>query len=780
MMMTHSTLPLIPNPYRSSLQKRLRFSESLPQNTQDLPSSLVSSTQTFSPSAPTVKLEEPSLHETSPLKALGIKTHPTLKLFHHDTPVHHYELKNGLHVFLAPDRRLPVVHVSDCVGVGSRHEQETQHGMAHFLEHLVADGEANATQKGKRLGSKKSSGGHLKAFDRLRRKGLDTNAMTSQDWTRYYTHQVPKADLEEVLKAHASRLIADAPFQAKDVERERGVISEEIRLYQDTMDKKAQWAIGKGVFKGTPYEHHPLGGQKDIKTFSPEALRTFYHQHYHPHNRALVLSGDLPSPETLMPLIHQLYDGGWEPHPHVGVAHVKKVHASLVAQAPTTKSTKGKPLTSHHQTETPLSSSGLFSTHLIGQVLSASRKVPSQQETSMLLNYDAYPQKPEIFHNPRSKSTAQALSGARVLWQPREARGVAPHTSDPKDIYQTMADHVLNGVWQPESLVRRWVYETPNKLDDLTIDFGAKHYGEMVGITAETHKPHVLLKHLEAVRTMLYRQVHQGKLPTTRSLEAAKTAIRDELATLKESPSGKHTLLEEVAHGWLEYKDGTLLPREGESLEQQYRHALTKTTPEGLHQWLKARIPKPDAWYTVALLPTPKPNALQGLMEKVNHRFGLGAKASTPKTQAPKLSEPSKPLATRFGGKLPEGTLSFEAPQGGEWLLKPDPHAPKVGMSVLLKHHQVTPWNIAENFQPYAHILTGLYQQGVHGESQAAFQQFIDEHGLSYAVNILPTHAVFHVSGLPEKVPEMTQLMQKLLLKGPIRDPQTLQQTKQN
>jgi predicted Zn-dependent peptidase len=689
------------------------------------------------------------------LESLHIKKHPSIQIFQHDTPASHYELKNGLHVLLARDTRLPVVNVSDCVGVGTRHELNTQQGMAHFLEHLVADGEADANKKQK-VAATLPHATVPKAFDFLRRKGLDTNAMTSQDWTRYYTHDIPKVHLHDVLKAHASRLIASAPFEAKDVIRERGVISEEIRLHQDTVEKKAQHAVGRGVFRNTPYEHHPLGSQKDIKTFTPEALAQFYKTHYHPSNRMLVISGDIPPDHELLPIIHTLYDGQWQPLSEKRQAPVSNLHPSLHIKPLSSNSTQTKP-------DTPLGTS-------------------QKESDEVLFNYPAYPKKPDVFYNPRSKETAQAVSGARILWQSREARQLPPHELDPKDIYQNIASHMLNGMWQPESLVKHWVYKT-QALDDLDIELGQKHFAEAIGITAETHKPRQLFEQLHNIKKTLYRQVHQGKLPSTRSIEAAKIAIKDDIATLKESPSGKHNLLEGIAHGWLEYHSGVFLPKEGESIEGQYRKALSAVTPEGVQKWLKQRVPKPDAWYTIALLPEKKGNRLPAL--ELPRFFSLSSAKKASKvnhpTEAPvQDAEVKKPLASRFGGKLPNNTLTIDAPHGGEWLLKQDPFAPKVGMSVILKHNHVTPWQSDKNFQPYAHVLTGLYQLGVAGESSEGFQQFVDEHGLSYGVNVLPSHLNIHVSGLPEKVPEMTRLMQKLLLQGPIRDPKLLQQTKQN
>ncbi len=189
------------------------------------------------------------------------------------------KLKNGLTVVKIPQHDTGAVTVMLLVPVGSRHETASNSGISHFLEHLMFKG----TEK------RPSTLDISKALDGV---GAEYNAYTSKDHTAYYI-KVAANHLELALDLFSDMLFHSL-FDPGEIQRERGVILEEINMYEDNPLMHVETLMEMSVFR----KNHPLGRdiagyKKNIKNMSRKSFMNYKSQHYSSRNMHLVLAGKI-------------------------------------------------------------------------------------------------------------------------------------------------------------------------------------------------------------------------------------------------------------------------------------------------------------------------------------------------------------------------------------------------------------------------------------------------------------------------------------------------------
>jgi len=168
--------------------------------------------------------------------------------------------------------------------VGSIHEQESERGYAHYLEHMLFNGTTHFPP-GKLVEYFQSLGMQF---------GADTNAYTSYDET-VYTIVLPKGDIEEIKKGLVvmSDFAKGALLLEKEVERERGVILAE-KLARDSIEYRTHVATRKNALSGTLLaDRQPIGTRDTILSATGKSLRAFYDRWYRPDNMTLIVVGDM-------------------------------------------------------------------------------------------------------------------------------------------------------------------------------------------------------------------------------------------------------------------------------------------------------------------------------------------------------------------------------------------------------------------------------------------------------------------------------------------------------
>jgi zinc protease len=191
---------------------------------------------------------------------------------------HMFQLSNGMQVVLIPDHRAPVVTHMLWYRVGSADETAGKSGLAHFFEHLMFKGTTNHPGD---------------AYARLiGRAGGELNAFTSYDYTAYYA-TVGTDSLKLVMALEADRMMHLSLSEEK-VQVEREVIVEERRLRIDT-DPEAllHEQVMATLFLNHRYGIPVIGWMQEIRGWTFEDVRSFYHRWYLPGNALLVVAGDI-------------------------------------------------------------------------------------------------------------------------------------------------------------------------------------------------------------------------------------------------------------------------------------------------------------------------------------------------------------------------------------------------------------------------------------------------------------------------------------------------------
>ena len=188
-------------------------------------------------------------------------------------------LANGLRVVLLPQNGAESIVVALCYRAGSRDEEPAEAGLAHFLEHMMFKGSATYEPG---------------AIDRLtQRLGGTNNAFTSHDATLYH-FQFERGSWQEALRIESDRM-RGLSLLAAEVELEREVILEEIRMVEDDPWDALEQAVAGRVFGDHPYGRSVLGTRESLRALDAGALRSFHRRHYRPGHAVLVCAGGLPA-----------------------------------------------------------------------------------------------------------------------------------------------------------------------------------------------------------------------------------------------------------------------------------------------------------------------------------------------------------------------------------------------------------------------------------------------------------------------------------------------------
>jgi predicted Zn-dependent peptidase len=191
-----------------------------------------------------------------------------------------YVLPNKLKVLVAPMKETKAVTALVLVKVGSRFESKNINGTSHFVEHLMFKGTPRRPNT-------------LVISQELDSIGADYNAFTNKDHTGYYIKSAVQ-NLPLLLDM-LSDMLFNSKFDGAEMEKERGVIIEEINMYEDN-----PLMYMEDLFEETVYGDHPLGwniaGPREvIRKVTRDELVGYYKRHYQPANMLLVLAGNIPA-----------------------------------------------------------------------------------------------------------------------------------------------------------------------------------------------------------------------------------------------------------------------------------------------------------------------------------------------------------------------------------------------------------------------------------------------------------------------------------------------------
>jgi len=206
-----------------------------------------------------------------------------------------HTLKNGLRVLLIDTESFPTVTALVMIGAGSRYERKDNNGIAHFFEHMAFKGSKKYKTSFEISSAIEGIGGLFNAF-------------TSKDHTGYWI----KATTEHTytLLDVLSDMILHPLLDADEIEREKGVIVEEINMYEDMPARKVGDIFEEVMYKGTPLGYDIAGTKDTVTTFDRNTFTKYIEELYHPGNAVVVLAGGLQGKDYL-PEIEKKF-GQWE------------------------------------------------------------------------------------------------------------------------------------------------------------------------------------------------------------------------------------------------------------------------------------------------------------------------------------------------------------------------------------------------------------------------------------------------------------------------------------
>ncbi|GBR00762.1 M16 family metallopeptidase [Acetobacter oeni] len=192
-------------------------------------------------------------------------------------PIQQTRLPSGLTVVTERMDRVETVSFGAYVATGTRNELPEENGVSHFLEHMAFKG--TATRSAARIAEEiENVGGHI-------------NAYTAREQTAYYV-KLLKDDLPLGIDIIGD-ILTHSAFAPEEVERERGVILQEIGQANDTPDDIIFDHFQETAFSGQPMGLPTLGTESLIRDMSRDTLMSYMKTHYTPQNMVVAAAGNL-------------------------------------------------------------------------------------------------------------------------------------------------------------------------------------------------------------------------------------------------------------------------------------------------------------------------------------------------------------------------------------------------------------------------------------------------------------------------------------------------------
>lgn len=192
-------------------------------------------------------------------------------------------LSNGIRVVGEEIPSMRSVSIGIWIGTGSRYEVKSNNGISHFLEHMLFKGTSRFTARDL-----------ARRFDNI---GGQVNAFTSKEYTCFYA---------KVLDMHfpiAVDTLADmlygSKFAPEEIEKEKKVVIEEIRMYEDTPDELVMDILSENVYRDHPLGYTILGVEDNLKSFTRGDVQDYVSSRYTPRNIVIAVAGNVSETKAI-------------------------------------------------------------------------------------------------------------------------------------------------------------------------------------------------------------------------------------------------------------------------------------------------------------------------------------------------------------------------------------------------------------------------------------------------------------------------------------------------
>ena len=184
--------------------------------------------------------------------------------------------ENGLRLLMIPQAQNLAATVLVIVKAGSEYETKKINGISHFLEHMVFKGTRRRPNPGD-------------ISRELEAMGAEYNAFTGREWTMYYAKS-EKGNMHRILDM-VTDMYQDPLLDSAEIEKEKGVIIEEINLYEDTPARKVHDLFAQLLYGDQPAGWDIAGSKKIVRSLKREDFWKYRKKHYVPAGTIVVVAG---------------------------------------------------------------------------------------------------------------------------------------------------------------------------------------------------------------------------------------------------------------------------------------------------------------------------------------------------------------------------------------------------------------------------------------------------------------------------------------------------------
>ncbi len=205
-------------------------------------------------------------------------------------------LDNGLRLLTAPMPGMRSASIALFFTVGSRYESRPIAGVSHFIEHMLFKG----TQQ-------YPTARHIS--EAIEGIGGTFNGSTSKELTSY-TARVPGEHLGEVMHVLAD-MVRQPLFEVQEMEKERSVITEELRSTKDDPQEWVGLLIDETMWPDLELGRDDAGFEATVAKLQHEQMRAYFEAHYRPNGLVISIAGNIDEARTI-DLVQELF-GDWQP-----------------------------------------------------------------------------------------------------------------------------------------------------------------------------------------------------------------------------------------------------------------------------------------------------------------------------------------------------------------------------------------------------------------------------------------------------------------------------------
>ena len=189
--------------------------------------------------------------------------------------IYHDTLPNGMRIVGETMENYRSVSIGVWIGAGSVYENKQESGAAHFIEHMLFKGTKTRSA--------------VRIAEEIDAVGGNLNAFTSKECTCFYV-KVLEENMELALNILAD-LLCNSRLDSEDIEREKGVICEEIAMNDDSPEDVVHETLCQTFYEGDPLAEPVLGSIQSVRSFTRNDLVNYMSRLYRPDNMVISVAG---------------------------------------------------------------------------------------------------------------------------------------------------------------------------------------------------------------------------------------------------------------------------------------------------------------------------------------------------------------------------------------------------------------------------------------------------------------------------------------------------------